>query len=381
MPTKAEKGTNDIMATPLTTLTLVTIGMERPAPGEELRREQADEFPRVSTFHTVLNSRMLDGSFLKEADGTLRGWVYRKLPFKIAQVLEAYRIRKQYDAVISWSEALGLLFALVLKITRTRTPHVALMYWMSKPKQVALMKRVHPQFDRIITWSSVQRDYAIRDCGIGPEKFVLVKHPVDQLFWRPMNVPTDMICAIGSENRDYKTLVEALKGLDIPCHIGAKNIRFVDDTRAVTVDAREYLGELPPHITVGHKYYRELRDLYARSRIAVVALLPSNTDNGISAILEAWAMGKAVICSRTEGQVDAIEDGVNGIFVPQGDPVALREAILRLWNNPEEVERLGRAGRRHVEEYHTLDTFCATVRAVVEEVVEEHRAHAARHHK
>jgi glycosyltransferase involved in cell wall biosynthesis len=359
------------MAASLKTLTVVTVGMERPAPEEARAREQADEFPRVTTFHTVLNSTLLDGRFMAESDGTVRGALYRRLPFTVAQVLETYRLRNRYDAVITWSEALGLLYGVLRKITGSTTPHVSLMYWMSKPKQVALLKRVHPQIDRIITWSSVQRDYAIRDCGVPPEKFVLVKHPVDQLFWRPRDVPTDMICSVGSENRDYRTLVKALEGLDIPCHIGAKNIRLVDDHRAVTIDAKEYLGELPPNITIGHKYYRDLRELYARSRIAVVPLMPSNTDNGISVILEAWAMGKAVICSRTEGQVDAIEHGKNALFVPQGDAQALREAILRLWNDPAEVARLGAAGRRHVEQYHTLDAFCANVRSVVEEVIEE----------
>jgi glycosyltransferase involved in cell wall biosynthesis len=341
--------------------------MERPDPADVLRREEADEFPRVSTFQQVLNSTLLEDRFVNEATG-LRGMLYKKLPLVIAQVLEAYRIRKSYDVIITWSEARAVLFALLLKITGSKTPHVSLMYWMSKPKQAALLKHVHSHMHKIVTWSSVQRTFAIEQLGVAPEKIILVKHPVDQKFWRPMNAQMDTICAVGSENRDYATLIEAMRGVDIPCHIAAKDIRIVEQHRATTVDAAAFLGTLPQNVTVGQRPYLALRQLYARSRFTVVPLLPSDTDNGISTILESMAMGKAVICSRTTGQVDAIEEGKTGIFVPQGDAKSLRDAIVYLWNNPEVAVRMGEEGRKYIEQHHTLDKFCNDVRAVVENV-------------
>jgi len=66
----------------------------------------------------------------------------------------------------------------------------------------------------------------------------------------------------------------------------------------------------------------ELRDLYARSRFVVAPLVPSESDNGVTVILEAMVMGKPVVCSRTRGQVDVVQDGVTGIYVP-GDAVAV----------------------------------------------------------
>jgi glycosyltransferase involved in cell wall biosynthesis len=76
-------------------------------------------------------------------------------------------------------------------------------------------------------------------------------------------------------------------------------------------------------------------------------------------------MGKAVVISRTRGQVDLIRDGEQGIYVPPGDPAALRAAITYLANHPEETERMGRAGRALVEERHTLDAYVAGLAAVV----------------
>jgi glycosyltransferase involved in cell wall biosynthesis len=52
----------------------------------------------------------------------------------------------------------------------------------------------------------------------------------------------------------------------------------------------------------------------------------AGSQSGTTVILEAMAMGKPIVCSRTRGLVDGFQDGVTGIDVPAGDPVALREA-------------------------------------------------------
>jgi glycosyltransferase involved in cell wall biosynthesis len=103
----------------------------------------------------------------------------------------------------------------------------------------------------------------------------------------------------------------------------------------------------------------------------VIPLHPTDTDNGVTAMTEAMAMGKAVICTRVDGQRDVLEDGVNGIFVPPGDPRALRQAIDYLWTHPEECERMGREGRKRIEKFHTIDAFVARVRSAVEDAIAE----------
>jgi glycosyltransferase involved in cell wall biosynthesis len=134
------------------------------------------------------------------------------------------------------------------------------------------------------------------------------------------------------------------------------------------------LGALPPNVTMGAKPYPELRALYARSRFVVIPLYPTDTDNGVTVMTEAMAMGKAVICSRVEGQRDLLEDGVNGLLVPPRDPRALRRAIEHLWAHPDQCERMGREGRRRIEQNHTLDAFVAGVRRAVEDAIAEERA-------
>ena len=72
-------------------------------------------------------------------------------------------------------------------------------------------------------------------------------------------------------------------------------------------------------------------------------LVDVDFDAGVTSITEAMAMGKAVIVTRTKGQVDVIHDGVEGLYVPPADPAALREAIVHLLKT--RPRRLGWARR------------------------------------
>src|SRR5947209_1425365 len=186
------------------TLTLVYGGIDKPPLAELERREAADECPRVTLYEKQLNSDMLDERHVASVAG-LRGRLYRHLPTGVAQALEAYSRRNRYDAVVCWAEHLGLPFAALLKATGARTPHVALFSWISTPKKAALLRRVHSHIHRMVLWSSLQYDFAVNRLGIPASRIVQLRWLVDQKFWRPMNIPTDMICAAGREMRDYAT--------------------------------------------------------------------------------------------------------------------------------------------------------------------------------
>lgn len=350
-------------------LTLISSGLNRPDINKLLQEEAADRMPRISLYQRELNSDMLDERFLQ----TIPKWrkiIYKFLPMVLQQVIEAYIICHKYDLVVTWAERLAYPFAFLLKITNRRVPHITLNSWISNPKKSKFLKLTISHIDKILLWSSVQKNFALNHLKIPESKIEFIRKFADQKFFRPIERETDMICAVGSEMRDYPTLVEALRGTDIPCHIAAGWTR---GKLYSTVKALYDIKELPPNITIGPKYYYELRELYARSRFVVVPILPTDTDNGLTCILESMAMGKAVICSRTVGQVDVIQDGITGIYVPVQDPLALREAIIYLWNNPEIAKKMGLAGRRYLEEHHTFEQFIESMRTIIEKVIMEHK--------
>jgi hypothetical protein len=272
---------------------------------------------------------------------------------------EIQRHHEEYDAVVTWGEKLSL----AMLMQRPVRPHIAMMYQFEKPNIRVPLTLFRKNLHAVVTWSSVQRQALIEKIGFPRERVYLIRHYVDQIFYSPREMEETMICAVGAEMRDYSTLKQAVRGTGIRCHVAADHVRIPGRLRLLR-DRRVPIGEIAPraeaNITEGRLSLVELRNLYAQSRFVVVPLLHSDTDNGVTVILEAMAMGKAVICSRTRGQVDVIQEGVTGLYVPVGDAAAMRAAILSLWNDPLRARQMGQNARAHVEKHHTLEKFTST---------------------
>jgi glycosyltransferase involved in cell wall biosynthesis len=248
-----------------------------------------------------------------------------------------------------------------------RKPHIALMYQFEKPNIRVPLQVFKKNLHAVITWSSVQRRALIERIRFPSERVYLIRHYVDQVFYSPRPVEADMICGVGAEMRDYATLLEALRPTGIRCHIATDHVRIPGRFHRLLTDRRVPIGDIgagpDTNISEGRMSLTDLRKLYARSRFVVVPLLPSDTDNGVTVILEAMAMGKPVVCSRTRGQVDVIQEGLTGLYVPVGDAAAMRAAILSLWHEPLRAQQMGRNARAYVEKHHTLEMFTASARS------------------
>jgi colanic acid/amylovoran biosynthesis glycosyltransferase len=100
------------------------------------------------------------------------------------------------------------------------------------------------------------------------------------------------------------------------------------------------------------------RDIdFVRQRIADshLFLLPSVTaadgdEEGVPvSLMEAQASGLPVLSTRHSGIPELVADGESGILVPERDAEALAAALVRLIENPEPWDRMGREGRKIVE--------------------------------
>ena len=216
---------------------------------ERLRKEENDECPRGTTFERVVNTDMMDGGFNASVPRWRRAF-YRFIPPSFALPIEAYIVRRRYRVVISWTDMNALIFALLLKMTGRRKPHVALMFWISKPAKARLLRFVYSRIDRIILWTSAHREFATQVLGIPESKIVAIPYYVDEQFFRPSPRPGggDMICSAGREMRDYPTLIRAMRSLDIRCHIAAGKLRGITEP---TFQAIADSGPLPGNVTVG----------------------------------------------------------------------------------------------------------------------------------
>ena len=110
------------------------------------------------------------------------------------------------------------------------------------------------------------------------------------------------------------------------------------------------LMELPDNVMLmGSWPHAAVMEAWRRSTIALVPSVWSEIF-GIVAI-EAMAMGRPVIASRIGALTDIVIDGETGFLVPPGDPVALRQAMERLIDNPALRHRLGQGARRRAADF------------------------------
>src|SRR5690348_3855976 len=91
---------------------------------EQHKREAADESPRISLLEDTLSADVIDGSYPQSLSGLPRV-LYKLLPAPVAHAWIAYRRRRHYDVVINWDDRVAVIYAFLLKLTRSRSRHVA----------------------------------------------------------------------------------------------------------------------------------------------------------------------------------------------------------------------------------------------------------------
>ncbi len=93
--------------------------------------------------------------------------------------------------------------------------------------------------------------------------------------------------------------------------------------------------------TLGEHEVRELlcaADAFALTSVGLGEAAPVS-------VMEAMACGLPVVCSIIGGTPELIDDGRDGLLVPQGDIEAIAAALRRLADDPQLRRRIGRAAR------------------------------------
>jgi hypothetical protein len=312
----------------------------------------------------LLDADVVDYQYMTERAAPLARAVAAKAGLPAGQVVEAALRGGRYGHVCAWSERIGLPLALVHKATGANRDLVLISSWLSGSTKALMVRRLrlHTHLRAIVSYSTSQIDIAVRRLGVPRDKLYLGLQPVDEHFWQPTTAaPSNLICAVGSSGRDYPTLFAAMSGLDLQLEMAVG----AGDLPALALERRLGGAGPPPQVRMRHLRPSELRRLYASARFVVLPLEDVEYDAGVTALTEAMAMGKAVILTRTRGQLDVLRDGEQGLYVPAGDARALRAAIEHLIAHPAEAERMGRAGRTLVEEQHTLTAYVARLGRII----------------
>lgn len=329
--------------------------------------------PDYAVMGEVMGADVVDVAEARRRTGRLGPLLERVGGAPLLLAWFCFRQRRRYDAVFTDGEHVGLPLALLCRLTFARPfAHVMIVHILSVPKKAALFRwfRLGRYIDTMYVYATAQQRFVVDELAFPADRVVLTTFMVDTDFFRPDAVPVQrrrMICSAGLERRDYPTLIEAVRGLDVHVVIAAAS------PWSKQSDSSEGAA-LPANVERTSLSLFELRQLYADAELVVMPLVDTEFQAGVTTILEAMAMGRSVVCSRTRGQTDVLTDGVTGVYVPPGDAAALRAAIVRLLADPGEAERIGAAARADV-------VRTADVRVYAERLAGGVAAAAARHRR
>jgi glycosyltransferase involved in cell wall biosynthesis len=332
--------------------------------GPQLRADVAaglrpcPEYLRLEAAHGV---HLLDWS-------RLPGRIRQRTPAgSLMHVAAAVRKLDAFDVVFTDGEHLGIPLGLLLKSRSRSKPHLMLAHHMTTRAKRWAFAVLRPQqgISRMLVHSRRQVDMVESELGIPRSRVAFVPYFADTDFWSPRHVAEEaLVVTAGREHRDYASLAEACAGMQERVVVAAGSFH---SPRAPWRPPARW----PDNFELLQLLDRvALRDLYARARVVVVPVLPTDFQAGVTTLLEAMAMGKPVVVSATDGQRDIVEDGETGVLVAPGDAGALHHAIQRLLDDPGERVRLGRNARRAVEARFSLDVYASTLAGHLEELVE-----------
>lgn len=133
---------------------------------------------------------------------------------------------------------------------------------------------------------------------------------------------------------------------------------------AATPYLRKVQRDAPANVHLAGYTYGE--ELASAIRSADIYCLPSTYEDPFPlAIPEAMASGLAVVASRAGGIPEAI-DTFGGLLVPQGDPIALADALQQLILAPEQRAAMGLRAREAYEKFFTWRAVHQGYRVILE---------------
>ena len=285
-----------------------------------------------------------------------------------------YQRRDRYKVLCTDGEQVGIPYALMARLFGGQLPqHMMVAHILSVGKKTWFFDRFELAADiHFLVYSTWQKRFIEERWSVPAERVSFTPFMVDASFFsadkvtpgasdlsRQLDDGRPLICAVGLERRDYPTLMKAVAGLDVHLVVAAGSpwSKQKDSTEGEAI---------PENVTVRRFSLHELRQLYADSRFLVMPLFDVNFQAGVTAMLEAMAMGKSMVCSRTPGQTDVVVEGETGLYVKPGDVGELQDAIQHLLDNPDTADSMGHNARRLIDDEMSLDRYVNRLGDLVE---------------
>jgi glycosyltransferase involved in cell wall biosynthesis len=230
---------------------------------------------------------------------------------------------------------------------------------------------------RAIAVSQAIADRVVEVLGWPPQKVAVIRNGVSvEQLPRARDPALREALTAGSDDFVFLTTarLDAQKGLDVLLRAAGS----VDGARFVIAGSgpeRARLETEAAGLGLGERvvFLGQRDDVPALLAACDAFVLPSRFEGTSLALLEAMALGKAVIASAIPGTDEIVIDGKSGLLVRSGDSDELAAALRRIAAAPVLREQLGAAARRRVESDFSAVSSTARVMAVYEDLLRDRR--------
>ena len=253
--------------------------------------------------------------------------------------------------IVSHGPRPALYVEVLARPTTSQSPHLAFSFNFTDLPAGArrtLMSRYFKRVDRFVVASTVERH-------VYSEYFQIAAGRIDLLLWsiqpplQELSKPARFndepyICAVGSQARDYETLIEAM--------------RRIPAIKLVLVAGPDALprGPIPANVKVLTDVpLSDAMNVLAHSLFMVLPLRDSLVPCGHVTVVSAMHMGKAILATNSSGLHDYLIGGTNAEFFAAQDPRQLADKIELLFTQPSLCRRLGDSGLAFARQNCTED--------------------------
>lgn len=268
----------------------------------------------------------------------------------VVAALRMFARRRYCQGVVTDGGSSGMLFAWLQTLCPWgRKPHVVIQcMWEMPPSRLkawfkALRIRLAARsVHRFAVWASHEVEDFARAFGLPPWQFQYVPFHHTLQDYQFENRDDGYLFAGGNSDRDYRTLVEAVRPLDLPAWIALTDRKLLAGV------------ELPPHVRVQATTVEGFRQAMAGAKLIVVPMQKDTLrSGGQQTCLNAMLLGKPTIAVGRRWAVDFITDGEDGLIVDYEDPQSLRRAIRWVLDHPEAAHRMGERARQRAAWFTT----------------------------
>lgn len=280
------------------------------------------------------------------------------------------RRRGSYQFVFTMSERAGTPFAGIQKFLPKHTPLVSMFTcWSWRQEYVIQKLNLFAQMDLVIVKCKALKNHFLA-LGVPEQKIEVIPYGIDHHYFYPSKnsqPENGLILSLGEiRNRDYETLFQAVKNLNIRLVVAASGSWYAREKK------QKVKSDIPNNVEfIGKQSLTELKILYEKAQFVVLPIHNVLYSAGATSLMEAMSMEKAVIISSSNGIQDYTIDGETCITVPPGNINELSDAIMYLLHNPSEARRLGNNARHFIETKLNLDLYVKNIAHVLEEFCSE----------